>query len=460
MTTTSSPCPRVHVILVPGFAGFDALGQLEYYAGVTPLAREWQANGPPAPPLVLHYFDNLPTASVATRAARLRQYLAKRLARGTLQPGDAVALVGHSTGGLDIRKLLFDLEAEARYPGAHVAVDGNRDDALRVPPGDLLALVKRVVFLSVPQRGTNIADWLRAHAPSLPRRLAIDEARGSVLAARLSPVNDLQELAARWLGGALRSDLFLAMGDAVAEIDAGAVRGDPARIADAHEAASELQLYLTHIASDFGAIEDLAASPALEPTSPAHFADDVREAERRAWGARGIRTRSYATVGRRPYAFEPGEDVAPWKLRSPSSAPLARLVEGARGRMDAPYLSGYRACAGGPFQIPAGAPAVATVFGTGERRPIEAWDSDGIVNTASMLWPEGEETRLVDGDHGDVIGHYHLVEARDGGPRRYHTYDLLRSDSGFTAATFREVWRDVFAFCASAAEDVAPGAAA
>jgi len=28
---------RRHIILVPGFAGFDALGQLEYYAGVTPL---------------------------------------------------------------------------------------------------------------------------------------------------------------------------------------------------------------------------------------------------------------------------------------------------------------------------------------------------------------------------------------------------------------------------------------
>jgi hypothetical protein len=24
---------RIHVILIPGFAGFDALGQLEYYAG-------------------------------------------------------------------------------------------------------------------------------------------------------------------------------------------------------------------------------------------------------------------------------------------------------------------------------------------------------------------------------------------------------------------------------------------
>ena len=31
-----APSARLHVVLVPGFAGFDALGQLEYGAGVTP----------------------------------------------------------------------------------------------------------------------------------------------------------------------------------------------------------------------------------------------------------------------------------------------------------------------------------------------------------------------------------------------------------------------------------------
>ena len=32
---------RLHVVLVPGFAGFDALGQLEYYGGITPLFQAW-----------------------------------------------------------------------------------------------------------------------------------------------------------------------------------------------------------------------------------------------------------------------------------------------------------------------------------------------------------------------------------------------------------------------------------
>ena len=92
-------------MLVPGFAGFDALGQLEYYAGVTPQFRAWKKSGanPRAPHTVLHYFDNFPTAAVATRARRLRDYLAKRVARGEFLDGDKLALVGHSTGGLDIQ---------------------------------------------------------------------------------------------------------------------------------------------------------------------------------------------------------------------------------------------------------------------------------------------------------------------------------------------------------------------
>ncbi len=434
-------------MLVPGFAGFDAIGQLEYYAGVTPIMREWQAEHPAAPPIALHYFDNLPTASVRTRAARLRQYLAKRYARGEVQPGDAVALVGHSTGGLDVRRLLIDLEVAAGEPGAVLAVDGNREDAFEVAPAELLGLVRRLVFLSVPQRGTNLADVTRR----LPRRLPIAEARLLVGAAHQALVNEIEETVARRLGGATRTDLLLAVGDAISEMDAHAVRGDPVRTADAQDAASELELFLTHVASDLGATEDLTAAPDPRRESPAHFDDVQREAELAAWERRGIARRSYATVGRRPFRFEPGETVPPLDLFRPSTSPWSRLVEGARAWTDVAYLVGYRACAGGPLRAPSPAPLAATEMGTGERRAIEPWDNDGVVNTASMLWPDGEESRLVDADHGDVIGHYRLVEAVDGPPlRRYHTYDLLRSGSGFTEAKFREVWRDVLEFCAGA----------
>ena len=116
---------RLHIVLVPGFAGFDALGQLEYYAGITPLFQKQ-----PPRNQVLHYFDNFPTAAVVTRATRLQGYLAKRIARGEISSGDDVILVGHSTGGLDIRWLLWGLHRR-RTP---IVVDGGaKVEAARIP---------------------------------------------------------------------------------------------------------------------------------------------------------------------------------------------------------------------------------------------------------------------------------------------------------------------------------------
>jgi triacylglycerol esterase/lipase EstA (alpha/beta hydrolase family) len=155
---------RTHVVLIPGFGGFDMLGQVRYYTGITGLFEEWQKANPRAD-LALHYFDNLPTSAVITRAERLRIYLAKRLARGEFVHGatygerDKVILVGHSTGGLDARRLMYDLR-DLQRTGRTIPVDGQERE---VEPSDLLDLVRGLVFLSVPQYGTNIADWVLSH---------------------------------------------------------------------------------------------------------------------------------------------------------------------------------------------------------------------------------------------------------------------------------------------------------
>ena len=124
------------------------------------------------------------------------------------------------------------------------------------------------------------------------------------------------------------------------------------------------------------------------------------------------------------------------------------------------YRTGYRACAGGPFRRPA--PDGATLPRHLESQSqqirewdksakIELWDNDGIVNTASMFWPDPRETVLVLGDHMDIVGHYKLVVS-DGreAARRYVAYDLLGSSSGFSDEAFAEVWSKVFGFCAAA----------
>ena len=414
---------RVHVVLVPGFAGFDALGQLEYYAGITPLFRQWQ-NRRKARPVVLHYFDNFPTAAVSTRAARLRSYLAKRVARGEFSRGDTVALVGHSTGGLDIRRLLSEL-SQADEP---IPVDGGSG----VEPSAILAMVNRVVFLSVPQWGTNIADWLTTH--DLIHTVVIAELRAMVEASQVPLVDRLQDSlagAAAWLTD---SDLMLAAQDALNEADPRSCPHDPLRTALAQEAASELALWLRHMASDFSAIEDLAPHR--------------RALETDTFDTHHIQTRSYATLGRPPFRFDPGQEAPRLDLLKPWTYPEItkdRELSQGTGLL---YRACYRACAGGPFAYPddSGFEPVATELSSGKRRHIEIWDNDGIVNTASMLWPNGPETRLVEGDHADIIGHYRRVEAIEGRGRRYQAYDLLKSGTDFRA-TFEQVWNGVFDFC-------------
>ena len=128
---------------------------------------------------------------------------------------------------------------------------------------------------------------------------------------------------------------------------------------------------------------------------------------------------------------------------NPLSYPEIMKDEAMSAGTDIVYRACYRACAGGPFRNPAPAP--------GGHAKIAVWDNDAIVNTASMLWPEGERVVLVAGDHMDIVGHYKCVRAPHGstpGPgRAYEAYDLLKSDSGFDDGAFAKVWNRVFDFC-------------
>lgn len=434
-------------MLVPGFGGFDALGQLEYYAGVTPFFRQWKRRDERTRRhAALHYFDNFPTASVDTRAERLRSYLAKLVARGVVQDGDEVALVGHSTGGLDIRRVLLELMAS---PEDLDHLDGDRHATVDISARTLLGVVRRVVFLSVPQRGTSIADWVRSYR--LTRGAKVAELRAAVWSSDLPLVDALQGWATGSAARLTGADLFLAVQDALREADA---KPDtpPSRIAAAYEAAADLALWLRHIASDFSAIDDLAVKRAAEgPPSPAQLGKAARAREVAAWAGAGLSTRSYATLGRRPLRVT-GDNVPTWDPMRPwTYLPCSDTAT------DATYRACYRACAGGPFND-AGHVAPATLrfvrpshkarlASWGLDPGIQPWDNDGIVNTVSMTWPHGRQTFLVPGDHMDIVGHYQCVREAEAGDRTYHTYDLLGSASQFDEQTFRDVWDHIFTYC-------------
>jgi len=434
---------RMHVVLIPGFAGFDALGQLEYYAGVTPLFRRWQEKHRDRATAVLHYFDNFPTAAVVTRSERLSQYLVKRFARGEFSSDDRIALVGHSTGGLDIRLLLWHL-AQLAKP---VLTDGGRgkNKAVEVDPREILKRVDRVVFISVPQWGTNIADWVRTYGTE--RKVVVAQLRAAVAASQLPLVDAFEHLISSAAAALANTDVLFAVQDALRETEEDTTKG-PMHTAQAQEAASLLGLWLRHIATDFSAIDDLAAQSSSDNSaSPAHFTPVQRKQEQAIWKRHGIQTLSFATIGNNPFDFPKGA-IPRWDLLKPWTYPEFNKDKKRAAETDAFYRMCYRACAGGPFKCPPHSDTlVVRGLRSGEPREIAAWDNDGIVNTASMLWPNQEETLLVDGDHMDVVGHYKRVRAIQGSDREFQAYDLLKSHSGFISATFDEVWTSIFDFC-------------
>jgi hypothetical protein len=332
---------------------------------------------------------------------------------------------------------------------------------------------------------------------------------------------------------------LLAIHDSLNESD---VQGDASPMQRAHErqALAELSLWLEHMNADFSALGDLTTFArrrleASESASPAHVSQAERREELELWRSHqadqgGLRTLSYATR-------LPSEDVRlPWpvtaglKVARGMKLPVRALYEAllitdaipygpekardlatrARVGIDALALPptllalhtrpallfefAYGACAVGAFENPnardtRSVPELLLTGTTQAMDPssISAADSDGVVNTLSMLWPHDADPQLhaaffVRADHADVIGHYRrrpsLVSTEHGtenapeqgtenasenaseqaseqgsepaaspnSDRLYDAYDLFESGSGFDDARFGQLWRGIFAF--------------
>jgi triacylglycerol lipase len=483
---------RTHIVLVPGFVGFDALGQLEYYAGVTDAFMHWQSvREDRAPIATLHYFDNFPTASVGLRATRLREYLMKRIARGEFAEGDRVTLVAHSTGGLDVRQMLWDLHTN---PGQRCKVDARTE----VTPPQLLARLRHVVFLSVPHYGTNLGDFGWSVRETLQALV-----RGVGLAMQLNrePITKLRGWIERYLSAG-QSDLLRAINDALNESDENRGANEEQR-AKEREARAQLALWLEHMGKDFDVIADLRSAAGVKPgesSSPAHFDEPTRERELAFWRAHDIRTSSYVTrAPRNPLAAsESGQQlVRALKVVGGPTNLVSKLLNGLTERWLLQPLAAaavvtravpllgtpvaysllkfrpalvfeifYALCAdqSGAFQRTGTNldPLLHSLDGTITQPTsgLEVSDSDGVVNSLSMCWPfePRDPTRhphyVVEADHGDIIGHYELKpkeglphDAEQTSDRRYTSYDIFPSGSKFDDKSFEQVWNHVFDAC-------------
>ncbi len=137
MTDHASPpaVSPIHVVLVPGFFGFGRLGEISYFAGVTPLLKARLAEAGFAARVI--EVVTPPTASIRRRAASV----VEAIALASQASGD-IHVVGHSTGGLDAR---LAVAQTAALPTQARIADYTR--------------IRSLVSVSCPHFGTNVSTY-------------------------------------------------------------------------------------------------------------------------------------------------------------------------------------------------------------------------------------------------------------------------------------------------------------
>jgi triacylglycerol lipase len=369
--------PRHHVYLVPGFLGFAHLGRLTYFGHVRRLLTECLTALGLEPHI--HIVRTSPTASLPDRAARVAEEIDATAPRG----GAPLHLIGHSSGGLDVRLLT------APGVGLPTALDVER----------LAARVRTVVTVSTPHQGTPIASFFTTLQGQKLMQLL------SLSTIYVLNFGHLPLAALLWMGS-----FFVRFGGLVA--------------------GSELLDEL------FGKLlEDF--TPARRRAVRTLLRDVVRDQALMLQLTPEAMEVFNASVLQRPgirYGAVVGQ-AAPPSLR----ATLHAGIDPAAQVTHALYSGLYRLIEAAPVRVsPQLAPAQARVL----RRAYGAMPSpaanDGIVPTLSQAW--GQVIHASVADHLDVLGHF-----RDAEHDPPHV-DWLVSGSDFDRRRFEALWADVARF--------------
>jgi triacylglycerol lipase len=335
-----------HIFLIPGFFGFDNLGDLAYFAHVTdalatPLARAGTAAR-------LHVVKTLPTASLRQRTALL-------VTEMKLQAGaddGPIHLIGHSSGGLDARLA--------------VTPDVSLPDGLDAEP--LARRVRTVVTISTPHQGTPVASFFSS---LLGQQLleVFSVATSHALRTGRLPAEALGRLAAFFLrpraGTAPRSDSLAAL---------------QSRLLD--DFSAQQRAPLERFVEQIGRDQDLL--PQITPAAMDLFNASTGDRPGVAYGSVVSRVpagglRGFLSAGLSPYA----------QASHLLFTCVSRLAASTDSDRSAPRL-------GEPQRA-----ALRRDFGSEPDRKA----NDGIVPTLSQPW--GQVIRAVAADHLDTIGHFH-----------------------------------------------------
>jgi triacylglycerol lipase len=367
-----------HVYFVPGMFGFGRLAGYDYFHHVREAIESRFADA--GVKVVFEVVPTPPTSSLRHRA----RMLAKAVRHSAGDDGP-IHLVGHSTGGLDVRLVLS--------PSSDLASDAER---LR-----WRNRVHSAIFMNTPHYGTPLASYFATvsgtrvlYALSLFTvvSLTLGEPSLAMFSRLLAGLGGVEQL----IGGDVRligraSDLILRYVD--------------------KSARSEISEFLSMIRTDQGAI--VQTMPEAMDLFNAAAEDDPN-----------VRYGCIATAAPTPQAMRFAK-----RVRSPYAALTAAMYSTLYGfTSQRPKMY--------PYRTPS--PEEESMFAKAFREPVTDRTNDGVVPTLSMIW--GELLWCADGDHLDVLGHFH-----DDREPRIHV-DWMTSGAHFTRERFQSAMDAVAKF--------------
>jgi triacylglycerol esterase/lipase EstA (alpha/beta hydrolase family) len=378
---------RHRIYLVPGFFGFSNLGELRYFTHVREfLAECCEGLGLPAE---IEVVKTYPTSSLPRRATRVLETIAATARSGQ----DPVHLIGHSSGGLDVRL--------AAAPNVSLRTD--------LPVERLARAIRTVVTVAAPHHGTPLASFF---ASLLGQQLLQVLALLTVYVLRFGqlPMSVLLPIAAVFA----RLDEHVGVNSALLDQLFGQLLEDFS--ADRRRA---VQSFLDEVGKDQALVAQLT------PEGMDLFNASTRDRP-------GVRYGCVLTRGHSPgvrSTLSAGLDP---------SAQLSHMVYHAIYRLTARMP---RSCA--PELTREQTRVLRRAFGT---MPTPA-ANDGVIPTVSQVW--GDLVHATQADHLDVIGHF--ADRAHVPPH----YDWLASGSGFTRQRFEALWNDVACYIALGEHGVA-----
>jgi triacylglycerol lipase len=379
----------VHVYLSPGLFGFARLAGFDYLQHLSAaLSQRFEDRGRRS---LIRVADVHPSSSIRRRSARLTS-----LVDATLEPGDGpIHLLGHSTGGLDLRL--------AMSPEASLGQDDG-------PPLAWVERVRSVTTLNTPHRGTPLASFFATpNGQRLLYAISAITVAGLRLGAPPLAVTSLLLAAmtrTRQQAG-FEIELVERINDSLMQVLDGAMQ-------------TELRSWLRKIRDDRGAVMQLTPE-----------AMDVFDAS--VIDRPGLRYQCVAT-------WAPAGRAIDWAvhLRTPwsaLSAALFQLIHRTTSDLDRHY----------PCAPPDGGDTLLRAF-LKDLPPPEA--NDGIVPLRSQLW--GTPVWIGKADHLDVVGYFR-------GGRRHR--DWLSSGARFNRKQFDAMMDAIVAGMIEGETAPAPGLA-